>query len=103
LSCLLFFFAKPTISFMVTDILVKEVKMTEKGKEAYKQLVRSQLYLSLDVGIRLAMLQDIINYRVALEEDAMTERLKIRYEHALEIIKICDQMSDKEERLLGNQ
>ena len=49
------------------------------------------------------MLQDIINYRVALEEDAMTERLKIRYEHALEIIKICDQMSDKEERLLGNQ
>lgn len=59
--------------------------MTEKEKEAYKQLVRSQLYLSLDTDIRLALTEDILN------------------EVVLETIKVCDRISDIEATLLENQ
>lgn len=77
--------------------------MTEKEQKEYENLVRSQLYLSLDIGIRLATLLDILKYNAALEENTMTEEIRIRHDYALEIIKICDDMSDREERMLGKQ
>ena len=79
--------------------------MTDKEKEDYqiKHLVRSNLYLALDTGIRLAALQDILKYKAALEKNTVTEEIRIRHDYALELIEICNKISDKEEKLLEIQ